>query len=313
MRMRFFLSKFLLISFLASCQQNKIEKMDGYWLRYADEQIENPYFPFELHYKNDTLYMIDGFHFTHQASFLVEDDTLVLTFSNGSKLKVNYNIEADSIQFFGKGKFFKTSPEELTSIPNYNLIGYKTDQILKDDIITSSIHLIKMNDSVKVILNDKATDLKDIEHFLACEDCHYHPYLNLYIGENIEFRDLLSAYKWIAVAGISQVTLITDNSGFQEFYIEKDYINIDDSLMEEFFEEEGMRPFPAPKTRNTTGIILTIKDSNDFGKLNTIEDSSEYLVLVDHQISILNYLELNQRIKGKQNIEKTIKRLTTIH
>lgn len=297
---------------MASCQQNKVNKLDGYWFRYTDETIDNPHFPFELYYKNDSLFMVDGSNFTHQAKYHVKNDTLFLTFSNEDKLKVNFKIESDSVLSFGKGKFFKTTAEEFTSVPTYNLIGYKTDQILKNDITASSIHLIKINDKAKVILNDVTTELKDIEQFLVCEDCNQPISTNLYIGKDIEFHDLLSAYKWIAAVGIRQVNLVTANTGFDDFYIEKDYININDSLMEELFEKEGLKPIPpTPKTRNITRIILTIKDSDDLRKLNTIEDSSEYLVQVDPQISIMDYLELNQRIMDKQNIVKEIKRLTT--
>jgi hypothetical protein len=297
---------------MASCQQNKANKLHGYWFRYTDETIDNPNFPIDLYYENDTLFMVDGSHFTHQAKYHVENDTLFLTFSNEDKLKVNFKIESDSVLSFGKGKFFKTTSEEFTSVPTYNLIGYKTDQILKNDITASNIHLIKINDTAKVILNDVTTELKDIEQFLACEDCSLSISTNLYIGRNVEFHDLLSAYKWIAAGGVRQVNLVTANTGFDDFYIEKDSINIHDLLIEELFEKEALRPFPpTQKTRNISQIILTIKDSDDLRKLNTIEDSSEYLIQVDPHISIMDYLELNQRIMDKQNIVKEIKRLTT--
>ncbi|WP_218127063.1 hypothetical protein [Catalinimonas alkaloidigena] len=292
-----------------SCQQRTTESLEGYWESYGLDTTQNAYFPFELHFKRDTLNMIAPSYFMHQAKYVAEDDHLLLTLADNSKTNISFTLEADSVLYFEGRKFQKIAPEIFTSVPRYHLIGYKTNHLLPNDHQASSIHLIKYHGKTKAVLNDVVADLASIAPFLSCNDCHSLPPVHLYLGDHLEFRDLLNAYKWIAAVGGRQVTLITAHKGLDEFYKAKDYINIADSLMIKLFEAEGMPPFPPhPKSTHVSRTVLTIKDTTDFEKLTSVEDSSYYLIQVDDRIAIIDYLKLIERMQDNPYLDRKIVR-----
>lgn len=251
--------------------------------------------------------MLISFHFKQKAHFYIEDDSLVLTFLDGTKEKVYFNIVSDSILNFGKANFYKTPIDEYSNIPYYNLIGFKTQEKLSEDINSTHIHLIKINGRAKVKLNDQTTDLKHIPKFLDWSH-RSQPNLFLWLSEGLEFSDLLEAYKWIYDSGYSQVNLVTANQGFTDFYLVKDHFFLEDDLIQKLLAPQRTRPFlPEPEYNHKTIKILTIKDSTDFEKLETLDESSEYLLQVDYQISLIDYLNLNLKIRNLKNIQKEIK------
>ena len=80
--------------------------------------------------------------------------------------------------------------------------------------------------------------------------------------------------------------------------------------MDVFLRKEGFSPLPPTKDYSLNSTIVTIKDSTDLIKLRTLVDSINYLVQIDKQLELLEYLELNEIIRGKRNVVKEIKQLT---
>ena len=227
-----------------------------------------------------------------------------------NEVKFLFEIKGDSSLLFGNDQFYKIDPDAGTFVPNYKLIGFTAKNLFKNSKPQSVryIHLIKRNDSIKVILNDMVTELPDIPLFLACEDCLRPSVIAVCLGGGITFYDLLNAYKWIYSAGINQVLLITDNKRLVEFYYQKDNIQINDSLMMEFFLSESIPPPPPrPIGKMPQQMIVQIADKKDFTKLPIIKDSGHYLIEVDVGIPIFDYLKLNELIGDRENLSKEIK------
>ena len=305
--MRRYIHILFLTLILFSCSQKKIENLNGSWRLDYDEQTKSPFFPFELFFEGDTLIMIDGHNFKNQIRYQIKGDSIEMSFSNGSIKKMDFSIYSDSMIFLGAGKFYKIPNDFLNIVKPYDLIEFKTNEILIDNAYSSVIHLVKNGGQVQVILNDVTTDLENIPDFLVTSHGSPPP-LILYLGKGLEFKELVEAYMWIKVAWINRVTLVTGNDAFDKFYIVKDYISIDDSLMDVFLKKENIPPFP-PSPIEITEIkrnIIKIDNQADFEKLLTINDSTEYLIQVDNQFDLFGYLELIGKIKGKKNIKKVI-------
>jgi len=304
--MRRYIHILFLALILFSCSQKKIENLNGSWLLDYDDQTKSPFFPFKLFFEGDTLILIDENNFKNQMLYQIKGDSIEMSFSNGSIKKMNFSIYSDSIIFLGTGKFCRIPNDFINIVKPYDLIEYKTNEILIDNSYSSVIHLVKNGGQVQVILNNVTTDLEKIPAFLVTS--HGPPKsLILYLGKGLEFKDLVEVYMWIKVALTKRVTLVTGNEEFDIFYIVKDYISIDDSLMAVFLKEKNIPPLP-PSSINITEIkrnIIKIDNQADFEKL-TINDSTEYLIQVDNKFDLFGYLELIGKIKGKKNIKKVI-------
>ncbi len=292
---------------LFSCLQKRIESLDGSWRLDYNGQIESPFSPIELYFEGDSLTLIDGNNFKHHIRFQIIDDSIEMFFSNESIQKLEFSFHSDSVISIGAGKFYKFSNDLRNNVKPYELIDYKTDEILIDSPYSSIIHLVKIDGEVKVILNDITTDLENIPEFLVTSH-GTPPSLLLYLGKGLEFNDLIEAYMWIKISNTHKVTLVTGNDCFDEFYIVKDFIPIDDSLMEEFLKNENIPPFPPLPVDNseTKRQIIRIKNQTDFEKLLNKNDSSRYLIQVDNQLDLLDYLKLTEKLRGKKNIMKVI-------
>ncbi len=292
---------------LFSCSQEKTTNLTGSWRLEYNEQIEAPFFPYELCFNGDTLTMIDGNNFKHQVKYQIIDDSIEMIFSNGSIRKIDFNVYSDSIISLGVGKFNKIHDDFLSSVQPYNLIDYKTNEILTDNEYLNVIHLVKNKGRVQVILNDVITNLENIPDFLESSHSSPPPLL-LYLGKGIEFKDLIEAYMWIKVSWTHFVFLVTGNDSFDKFYIIKDYISIDDSLMNSFLMKENIPPFPPSSVENIElkSHIIEISNQANFEKLLNINDSTESLIKIGNQIDIIGYFELIKMIEGKKNIKKVI-------
>ena len=297
----------ILIIILGACEQDKIINLTGYWRLDYSEQVENTFFPYELRFNGDTLYMTDGNNFKHKTFYSIENDTLEVNFSNGNKLKVKFQNISDSSIVFDKVKFRRFPSEYSTFVQSYDLVNIKTTKILLEDSNVPVIHLIKVHKKIKVILNDVTSDLNDIPNFLDCNSCAQSS-LYLYIGKGIEFGDLVEAYKWVQLSGINHVFLIIGNKTYEKFYTLEDYININESLMNEFIKQiktSSLTP-RLPKIDFGGRVAIRINNSDDFSKLMTIKDSSDYLILIGSQIELVKYFELIERTKNRMNVKREI-------
>jgi hypothetical protein len=292
---------------LFSCSQKRIESLDGHWLFDFNGKIESLYFPLELCFEGDSLTLIDGYSFNHKVRYQIIEDSIEMIFSNENIRKLKFGFCTDSIITIGLGKYRKVYNNFQCYAKPYKLIGYKTDEILNDSTYSWVIHLVKVNGRLKMILNNCTTDLKNIPEYLITS--HRTPLrLILYLGKGLEFNDLIEAYMWINFINSHEVTLVTGNDCFDKFYMVKDFIHIDNSLIEEFLKKENLPPFiPLPVDNSETKRqIIRIKNQIDFEKLLSKNDSTKYLILVNNQLGLLDYLEMTKKLSKKSNILKVI-------
>lgn len=286
-------------------------KLDGYWRLDYNDSLENPFFPFEVQFNSDSIKMVDGNTFSHCASYIKRQDSLDIMFSNSTKVRLSFDMTSDSIIKISNETFYRVRKDDFSEVKNYELLGFVTEKTLEDNPNTTVIHLVKVNNSPKVILNTVVTDLNHIHSFLT--DGHGEPPpILIYIGKGIKLDDLIEAYNWVFISGIRKVTLVLAHNGLSDYFILNDKIELSDSLIEEFAQVNRIPPLPPTSNPSETfkRIQISIEDSTQFSKLNFLNDSSFYHIDIDRHIGFLEYLKLKKLIEGKQNIKTEIKRLT---
>lgn len=292
---------------LFSCSQKRIESLDGSWRLDYNGQIESPFFPFELYFEGDSLILIDGNNFKHQIRYQIIDDSIEMFFSNESIRKLEFSFHSDSIISISTSKFYKFPNDFRNNVKPYELIDYKTDEILIDSSYSIIIHLVKIDGEVKVILNDIMTDLEKIQDFLETSSGTSPP-LVIYTGKGLGLNDLVEAYMWIGRSNTHKVTLVTGNECFDKFYIVNDFISVNNSLLEDLLKKKKLKPLPTLPVDfdNLEAQVIEIRNQTDFQKLFNTNDSTNYFVRVDIQLDLLEYLEVLEILKGKENIKKEI-------
>lgn len=291
-----------------SCTQyNSIE---GIWKRNLNEQIINPFFPYELSFHHDTLSIFDDYNFKQVARFETTNDSLSITFENNIKANYSFSSLSDSTILISGIKFLKTKEADLTQHQPYTLLGYTSKNKFKPDINSSFINLIKDKDSARVILNSTISNLDELPKYLS----HSHgtsQAISVYLGKGIELKDLIEMYCWLKFSGSTHVTLITANKGFEEFNSVQDYVSsIDQQLFLDFIHQYQLPPpLPHPALNNDTMVAknLYIKNGTDLKQMESIENQVYYNVLISNQVSMADYLKLREKINQINAHEKRIR------
>jgi hypothetical protein len=291
---------FILIS---SCKTIKHVGFVGYWKLDHRDNIENNFSPFEIHVYSDSIKLVDGNNYCQIGRFTPVSDSLLITFSNGSTSKVCVKSVSDSVMELAGKKYFRIEKDDFTTVFDYELFGVITKTNLHNDVNSPVLHLVKVNDTPGVILNDVVTSPENIPKFLIGE--HGRPTsVLLYVGKGITFKELIETYNWILIAGLNQVTLVLASRGFEEFYVQNDKIAISDALTEEFRLKNRIPPPPIRKS--DTAILRNVvlfKDSRELAALESLNDSTFYLIQVDTRLELKDYLKLKSLIDDNPKIE----------
>lgn len=286
---------------LNSCSKRKVENLNGLWRIGYDQETENPFFPYELLFKNDSLILVDGNNFRHKIKHKINWNSIEMSFQNGNIKKARFKIYSDSIISFDSKKFHKT-PDNHIQLKPYKLIDYKTNELLTDNNYYPIIHLIKNENLLKVVLNDRVADLEKIPHFFMGCNTGPQPPLIIYIGEGVNFNDLIEAYLWIKVSGVNSVILVTKNDTYDKFYALKDVITIDSSLMNNFLTEKNI-PLAPPITKQVITKTFEINTKTNLEKLPSYNETEKISFKVTNTLDLITYLKLIEKMKDKNNIE----------
>ncbi len=299
----------LFITLLSSCKQKEFRGVEGSWFISLDEQMNEPRLPGRLKFTSDSLCIVDAYSFKHKTSFFIENDSVEIYFSDTYRSKKMLVVMSDSLLMFANKKYFRTALEYFPNFKDYELIGVKTEQVLQnpyEDLPV--IHLMQLDNKPQVKLNDQITDLNRILSFLSCFDCEPINSVIFYIGKGVKLEALAEAYSWCQRMGVEKAILVIGNIGFDKFYYEKDYINVDDLLSAEF-TPEGPPPLHFSVPINNEQIIIEIRNTEDIQKLDLMDPSKYYLVTIDVQISMIDYLDIINKLNSKPFVIREIKRL----
>lgn len=290
---------FTIALLMISC--TKEAEADGFWRLNIDEEIDSPFFPYELSFHQDTLRIIDGYNFKQKMVFRQIGDSISIVFANGYTKKYLFEILSDSTLHFAGKKFFRTSEEYFSKTQNYQLLGWKSQNEFIPNTNSTVVHLIRNGDLTQVILNDITSNLKDLRDFLVWYG-EEPPSLYLYIGKGIELKDLVDAYCWIKYGRYETVELITSNTSFVKFSSIQDFVEVGDSAFDAFIENNELPPLPSiPHETNYSEEIreIYVNSGNDLN-FSHQSDSGIYRYNFSTELDILKYLELSEKINNRK-------------
>ena len=296
----------LLLIVLFSCTKEELKNLNGtHWGTIYIPKNKGKYFPHSLSFKQDSLILTDGNNFKHKVKYEINNDSIKMCFKKDIK-RVYFKKYSDSI-IFDSENYYKSDEFSPENKP-YALINYHSKEIFTYEY-SSIIHLVKVKNEAKVILNDRTVKLDKIPSFLSsCNNGKPEPPVTLYIGKGITFKELMETYIWIKASGVNKAILVTKNESFQRFYSIKDDINISESLMNDFFKKLNIPP-PPPNYHLTKGNkrkIIKIANQTEFEQLPNKNDSTQYLLKVSNKINLIEYLKLTDKIQNNKNIKKEI-------
>ena len=299
---------------LISCSQKVSEKdLEGVWW-FFDGTGDG-----ELSFKNDSITIDNGYGLPYTGSYELKKDSIIIYFEGNVKVDyLKYNSK-DSLLIYKNAKYYKRfssldSSERVHT--KFDLINIKSKTTIHSDSlnINSSIFLAFKNksDELKLILNGKVTTTEDLPAFLIVRNCfggnstnYYEPYLIL--GKAITVLDLSKIYVYLSVINLRKIKVFSHYDFPNRLF---HYYNIRVDLFKEKLLKNGPPPAPHDISRKDylakfNPDIITMKSKQDFKKLNSIKPNSHYLVSINLDLSIEDYLHLTQELQSFRENGKT--------
>ncbi|MFY7672479.1 hypothetical protein ACOSP6_15465 [Tenacibaculum sp. MEBiC06402] len=295
---------------LLSCSQKvSKEDLEGVWWNLEKTG------DFEIILKRDSISINNGIGITLNGTFKLEKDSILLSINNKSHKEYFKYEPKDSTLTFNKSKYFK-SPLSVVGIDkNFNFINIQSRSTIHSDSlnINSSIFKAIRNEKneLQVVLNGKTATIEDIPLFLNSTTCsggkpvHYRPYLIL--GQNLTTKDLSKIFPYLDAMNHYVITLVTQYDFPNRLFHFYD-------IRIELFKEQLVKNGPPPRESDISRKdylakynpeIITIKSKQDFKKLNAVKPNSHYLVSIDLDLPIENYLHLTQKLNSIRKNKKT--------
>ncbi len=271
----------------------------------------------ELSFNKDSIFIENGYGFLCSGKYYVKSDSVFMNIGNTiSKVKIKYN-KKDSLLTFNDSKYWKRYDSVNTrTTKKFNFINVKSkDTIRLNDFrgINYFIKIIKNeNDRLKVVLNDRITGIDEIPSFLVnCNngEQNYYPKINFFISKNVSLLNLKEIYPILHAYNHKSVRLISYyDFSHRTFHYYKPDIHV--------FREDlsKMQPPPPPPAsddfyrkdfiKKFNPKLLSIKSKKDFNKLEKIIPNTQYLISIDINTPIKDYLYLIQKLNSIKKAKK---------
>jgi hypothetical protein len=290
---------------ICACDSNNSKsKLEGFWKLGYDG---NDKMPFEFQYSNDSISLINLYSFKQKGLSKLVGDSLRILFPNNTSASFSFEIISKDEIRLNTTTYFRVE-EASSDIMAYELLGVNTNKELEkvpNDYVT--VHLLKVDDHPMVRLNDVLTDFSSIPSYLSG---HKLPSgLVLFVGEGISFQNLIEFYHWIQISGVRVIILALSYQGSDKIYIQNDSIKFGPKLESMLQIGKSTPPsFPKHNEFKENKIIDTIRIRNrdDFSTLQLINNTSTYLVQIDPEIQIIDYLNLIELLETRENVTREI-------
>jgi len=302
---------------LTSCNQIKLEEIEGRW-SYLPGNSKAPQFT-EFIINNGTIELIADDLFKELGTVEIKGDKLSFNLLR-DELNISYiidNLEVDTMKLNDSLTFLRNSYLGNGNFEDYELIDISTDKLLS--AITNyykTIHFYKsVHDELRIRCGDSMTELKDVSLFLSGHHDSPHETMIL-IGQGIELIDLKQLYIVLRLSGQLKISLGTKRNGLADTEVFRDYVEIWWDDAEEFRKSQQPMPPPSPpqpfKSKRTflgsDGKEIHVKSNRDIELLNSLNGSGKYVIEIDKNLSIEQYIKVKQTLK---EIKKTNKEIRT--
>ncbi|CAL2076072.1 hypothetical protein [Tenacibaculum sp. 190524A05c] len=300
------LNLFLLVIILSSCS-NSVSKKDlqGTWWNTAETG------DFEIIFKGDSIAINNGFGITLYGTFNLEKDSISITVNNKTHKEYLKYKPGDSLLIFNNSRYFKSPLSAIEVDKTFHFIDIKSKKTIHFDTIKNSTNFIKLSKSnlktTQLILNDKKADISMIPGFLlSCKIPNKYKKPFILLGKGITLKELTRLYSNFDSVNFPLISVLSK----YEFKSRKLHYY---DIRIELFKEQLLKNAPPPRELNVTRTDyikkfkpenVVIKSKEDFAKLDTLKTDLNYLISIDLDLPIEEYLHLNQKINTLRKKEK---------
>ena len=296
---------YLVFSFISCSKTIKKEDLQGVWI-YDYKEYSNSFF-YKVNFKNDSITLIDFFDYSFKGKYEIQGDSLRINLKNNTlKKKIDLQ-QNDSIVILNNSTFLRHSNIIENEYITYNLINLDSNiKISYDSLSTNhkTFNLIKREN--KFILEDysgfDSLNLKLYNYPIHTPFITY----NILLNKKITLKDLKSTLSKINLTFKRKVNLITKIDLQKELYhIFPIIIDLWEEDMKKLQKENNGFPPRPPVTEfeNKASYIkayhpelLQIKSMQDFEKIQYIKPNSHYLISINIELPIEEYLKLTQEL-----------------
>lgn len=304
----------LAIIIFFSCQEDFNPKnYKGNWFPYNDS-IYKP-LP-HIIFKNDSIFFNDINSFIKGGKFKIKKNQIIINFEFDSLIKDISFRKKDSLLLFDGNKYFLYDYLTDEKLIQYKLIGIDTKSKISIDSLRrfeAGFHIIKdTNDSVRLKINDQLTKFSDIPAFVFNQPVHFDILCTpIYLGENIELKDLIKSYYQLVLSNRPIVALITNfNLEKNEYDVHIEKIEIWNEQITNHFKsiidyhefDINNRVFFINKYKP---ISIIINSSKDFNSIDTLDDKYNYLISINDKLPLTDYIYFKEKLLEVRKERKT--------
>ncbi|SNR15487.1 hypothetical protein [Tenacibaculum jejuense] len=328
MKKLFYLS---LVFVLISCSKViKKEDLQGVWI--CNYKAHSNSFFHEIYFKNDSITLIDFFDYSFKGKYEIQGDSLRIYLKNKTlKKKIDLQ-QNDSIVILNNSTFLRHSNIIENEYITYNLINLDSNiKIHYDSLSTNhkTFNLIKREN--KFILEDySGFDNLNLKLYNYPVHTIFITY-NILLNREITLRQLKNILSKINLTSHCKINLITKIDLQKELYhvfpliinsweedlkkLQKENKELyhvfpliinswEEDLKKLQKENNGFPPRPPiTEDENKASYIeayhpelLQIKSKQDFDKIQHIKPNSHYLISINIELPVQEYLKLTQKL-----------------
>lgn len=304
--------------FIISCQEKfNPEEFKGTWGNVYDDNVEWKFKP-TIIFKKDSIFFQDLYSFSINAKYKIDQNKIKLYFKkNTVDYKISFNRKDSILTINNRNYDFYEDFSFYKNLKTYKLINLEREKNITADSLSRfelGFHLFKNERDITMLkLNDDiTTDFSSFHEFTHNNLRIHFDLLGMvvYVGKDIELKDLIKLYREISYINRKKVFLITG------FNLEKnlyggfiDRIYFWNSQLESIKNEHFKKPhlFEGNKENFISKYnpkIIIINSRKDLKKLNSINKKDKYLISISSNLTIEDYINLKERIF---NIDKNIR------
>lgn len=298
---KFYISILILITLFAySCKEEiDVQEISGIWELYYVPSVETQFVQFEI--DSNEIILSDEYYLPQKYAFELNSRKIVFQDKFGSNKEISIErIELDTIMT--EDSLFYVRNRRLPNSHTYSLSGIKSENVLDKNEYSLFIHYYEYEGIVKLKIGNKYYKFKDLIQFT--ERSSRKETFTIFLGNKIKLYDLKVLYAYLKYLGWNKVNIVVNVNSQLEYEIIEDTIEIWSNEMSELLEYPLPPPLPAKKGEfiskddflKHNPEVIEINNYNDIKKLNNISLEFNYLISINNQIPLKEYLLIKTKI-----------------
>ncbi|PQJ78887.1 hypothetical protein [Polaribacter porphyrae] len=295
-----------LISIFSCKEKFNPKEFKGTWIP-LDKNSSYANLP-SITFQNDTAYFEDIYSYNFSARYKIGRKSITWFLPKDTIENIFFFNKKDTTFILNDRNYiFYEGYSYGSNFIQYDLIDLDLSREISADSLLNSnkgFHIFKnKNDSLRLRINDRiTTDFKLIPRFIFGTHHRNYDTIVIYLGKKLELKELIKAYKYLDYSNIKNSMLVTNfniKSNTYNAFLDKFYFW--DFQRNSFFDERIEIPNTFVNKRDKflkkyNPKIIKINSKNDFEKINKIQKENNYLISINPDLSIKEYINLKEKL-----------------